>query len=122
MYTCTSIINERGPDEGPRPAHGRNENHWPASAAIPLSSPFQMMVSRKLDLAYFIRRKQTLQMYKSFIRCSYQQGKQDPYLLDQVRFEFKRHKGETNESLIKHLVKQGEFQLKNVQMMHAMTT
>lgn len=75
-----------------------------------------------LDLAYFIRRKQTLQMYKKFIRLSYRDKVQDEYLLDQVRFEFKRNKDKTDDLVIKHLIKNAEFQLKNVEMMASMTS
>merc|ERR1712203_511073 len=71
-----------------------------------------------LDFKHFIRRKQILNIYRRFIQISWQdKTHQNVLLRDNVRAEFKSRKQETDETQIKFLMKNADFQLKYTEQM-----
>merc|ERR1712154_475806 len=78
----------------------------------------QIPTKRNFDFTYFIRRKQILNIYRRFIRISWQDKTHQNILLrDNVRAEFRSRKDETDETQIKYLMKNADFQLKYTEQM-----
>ena len=79
--------------------------------------PIKSAITKNLDFKHFIRRKQILNMYRRFIQISWQDKDQNVLLRDNVRAEFRQYKDETDETQIKFLMKNADFQLKYTEQM-----